>query len=444
MTANSTTSDGTAVVDPQKKREARRAIVAGAAGSVLEWYDFFAYGTAASLVFATQFFPGEDKTAGTLLAFATFGVGFVARPIGGFVFSHFGDRLGRKTILVITLLLMGIATALIGVLPPYAAIGAAAPALLVVLRLAQGFAAGGELGGAIVLALEHSDRNRRAYSTSFMACGVVGGLLMSSAVYTITTLSMSAEAFQAWGWRIPFLLSVVLVAVGLIIRSRVTESPVFEEVEAKGAQVKVPIVVVLRTHWKSVLVVVGARLIDNGVFFVYATYLLNYSTQQLGMNSSAALICLAIACVVALVLIPNFARLSDRIGRKPLFLFGAGFSIVAAFPLFGLVQLNNPIFFAIALILGISIGWGALTAVVGAFFAELFPANLRYSGITLGREIGSIFAGGLSPYIAAALFAATLSIWPVAIFAVALSAVSFLTVLFAPETKGRDLDTVVS
>ncbi|BBB00861.1 putative transporter [Actinacidiphila reveromycinica] len=423
-----------------QSKETRKAIVAGTVGSVLEWYDYFAYGTAASLVFGSVFFPNSSPSNGTLASFATFGVGFAARPIGGFVFSHFGDRLGRKTILVITLLMMGVATALIGALPTYAAIGWCAPLLLVVLRLVQGFAAGGELGGAIVLAVEHTTKDRRAYNTSFMACGVVGGLLLSSGVYTLITYLTTDAQFKAWGWRLPFLLSVVLVAVGMVIRARVTESPVFEEAQEAREQARMPIAEVLRYHWKSVLVVLGARLVDNGVFFVYATYLLSYSTQDLDMDSTTALICLSISCVVALLLIPRFATLSDRIGRKPVFLFGAGFSVVAAFPLFGLVRVGSPVPFTIALILGISIGWGALTSVVGALFAELFPTPVRYSGITLGREIGSVFAGGLSPYIAAALYSSYHSVWPIALFAVGLSVISFVAVAVGPETRGRVLE----
>ncbi|MBD0734722.1 hypothetical protein BGM09_17690 [Streptomyces sp. CBMA29] len=423
-----------------QSKETRKAIIAGTVGSVLEWYDYFAYGTAASLVFGSVFFPDSSPTNGTLASFATFGVGFAARPVGGFVFSHFGDRLGRKTILVITLLMMGVATTLIGALPTHAAIGWWAPALLVVLRLVQGFAAGGELGGAIVLAVEHTTKERRAFHTSFMACGVVGGLLLSSGVYALITYLTTDAQFEAWGWRLPFLLSIVLVVVGMIIRSRVSESPVFEEAEAAGERARMPIAEVVRHHWRSVLIVLGARLVDNGVFFVYATYLLSYSKQELDMNPTTALICLAISCVVALALIPQFARLSDRIGRKPVFLFGAGFSIVAAFPLFGLVRIGSPVPFTIALILGISIGWGALTSVVGALFAELFPTSVRFSGITLGREIGSVFAGGLSPYIAAALYAAYHSVWPIAIFAVGLSVISFIAVAVGPETRDRELE----
>ncbi|MFC4012039.1 MFS transporter [Nonomuraea purpurea] len=412
----------------------KRAVVAGGVGSVLEWYDFFAYGTAASLVFGHVFFPNISSAGGTLAAFATYGVGFFARPVGGVVFSHFGDRVGRKTILVITLVMMGVATTLIGLLPSYEAIGIAAPIMLVVLRLVQGFAAGGELGGAIVLALEYSGAKRRGFNTSWMACGVIGGLLLSSAVFTVCTAVFSETAFREYGWRVPFLISILLVATGIYIRLRLEESPLFDEVRKSAPEVRVPVVEVVRTHKRSLLVVMGARLIDNGVFFIYSVYLLNYAQTTTSLSSTAALIGLSTSCVVALACVPWFATLSDRYGRRPVFMAGAGFSIVAAFPIFALATTGNPLLFGLALVLGISVGWGLVTSVVGAYFAELFPARLRYSGITLGREISSIFAGGLSPFIAAALLAATGSIWPVAGYAILLSAVSLVAVYFGPET----------
>lgn len=424
----------------EARKEARRAVIAGTFGSILEWYDYFAYGTAAALVFGHLFFPAISPAVATIAAFATFGVGFFARPLGGWFFSHIGDRVGRRTVLISTLILMGVATALIGCLPTAEVIGLAAPILLVVLRLAQGFAAGGELGGAIILALEHSDKRKRGFNTSWMAVGVVGGLLLSSAVYTVVTLSMSTEAFLAWGWRIPFLLSIVLVVFGIIIRWRVTESPTFEKVVERDERARVPMGEVLRSHKRRVLIVMLARLMDNGVFFIYATYMISFGTGTLGLSNSATLIALSIACVLAIVLIPLYARLSDRIGRKPLFLAGAGFSIIAAFPIFGLFQIENPVTFCVALILGITIGWGLETAVVGAYFAELFPARVRFSGLTLGRELGSIIAGGLAPVIAATLLLQFGTIWAVAGFVVLLSLISFLAVVFGPETLNKTED----
>ncbi|WP_219465191.1 MFS transporter [Nonomuraea rhizosphaerae] len=434
MTQHPAEAEDTAVAPAADPASIRRAVMAGGVGSVLEWYDFFAYGTAASLVFGHVFFPNISSAGGTLAAFATYGVGFFARPVGGLVFSHFGDRIGRKMILIITLIMMGVATTLIGLLPSYESIGIAAPILLVVLRLVQGFAAGGELGGAIVLALEYSGPRKRGFNTSWMACGVIGGLLLSSAVFTVCTAVFSETAFQEYGWRIPFVVSILLVATGMYVRLKVEESPLFNEVRKSGNQVRVPVVEVVRTHKRSLLVVMGARLIDNGVFFIYSVYLLNYAKEATDLSSTAALIALSLACVVALVLVPWFASLSDRYGRRPVFMAGAGFSILAAFPIFAMATTGNPLLFGLALILGIAVGWGMVTAVVGAYFAELFPARLRYSGITLGREISSIFAGGLSPFIAAALLTTTGSIWPVAGYAILLSAVSLIAVYYGPET----------
>ena len=412
----------------------RRVLLASAVGSALEWYDFFIYGTAAALVFGELFFPKADPAVGTLLAFASFGVGFFARPFGGMVFGHLGDRIGRKPVLVITLLLVGAGTFLIGLLPTYDSIGIWAPILLVLLRLVQGFGAGAEYGGAVIIAVEHAPPGQRGFFGSWAAVGVTVGILMANGVFALFS-ALPREEFLSWGWRVPFLLSLILVIVGFYIRARLSETPVFSEIAVKNKAARSPVIEALRKHPREFLVVIGARLAENGLGYLFAVFALSYMTNQLKLPKSMVLQGNMLAYAVALVGIPLFSILSDRIGRRPVYIGGALFSAAFAFPFFMMINTQTPAIIYFALILAIAVGHAAMFGPQAAYFAELFGARLRYSGFAVARELGSVAAGGPAPFIAAALLIyAGGEPWWVAVYMVGLSLVSALAVYLGPET----------
>jgi len=413
--------------------------MASAVGSALEWYDFFIYGTAAALVFGEIFFPKSDPTIGTLLAFATFGVGFVARPFGGLVFGHLGDRIGRKPVLVITLIMVGAGTFLIGLLPTYNSIGVWAPIMLVVLRLVQGFGAGAEYGGAVIMAVEHAPPGKRGLFGSFAPLGVTVGLLLANGVFALFA-ALPHEEFVSWGWRVPFLLSIVLVLVGFYIRYRVSETPVFSEIAAKNAAARSPVIEAVKRHPREFLVVIGARLAENGLGYLFPVFALNYMTQQLHLPKTMVLEGNMLAYTVQLLTIPLFSVLSDRVGRRPVYMGGALFSAAFAFPFFMLVGTQSQPLIYFALILGIAVGVAAMFGPQAAYFAELFGARLRYSGFAFARELGSILAGGPAPFIATALLLyAGGQPWLVAGYFVLLSLITAAAVYFGPETYRSDI-----
>ncbi len=417
----------------------RRVLMASAVGSALEWYDFFIYGTAAALVFGEIFFPKSDPTIGTLLAFATFGVGFVARPFGGLVFGHLGDRIGRKPVLVITLIMVGAGTFLIGLLPTYNSIGVWAPIMLVVLRLVQGFGAGAEYGGAVIMAVEHAPPGKRGLFGSFAPLGVTVGLLLANGVFALFA-ALPHEEFVSWGWRVPFLLSIVLVLVGFYIRYRVSETPVFSEIAAKNAAARSPVIEAVKRHPREFLVVIGARLAENGLGYLFPVFALNYMTQQLHLPKTMVLEGNMLAYTVQLLTIPLFSVLSDRVGRRPVYMGGALFSAAFAFPFFMLVGTQSQPLIYFALILGIAVGVAAMFGPQAAYFAELFGARLRYSGFAFARELGSILAGGPAPFIATALLLyAGGQPWLVAGYFVLLSLITAAAVYFGPETYRSDI-----
>jgi MHS family shikimate/dehydroshikimate transporter-like MFS transporter len=416
----------------------RKVALASLIGTTIEWYDFFIYGTAAALVFPTLFFPEFSETAGTLAAFATFGVGFFARPVGGIVFGHFGDRIGRKTMLVLTLTIMGVATTLIGLLPTYAAIGVAAPLLLVVLRFAQGLGVGGEWGGAVLMAVEHSPAEKRGFFGSWPQMGVPAGLILSNLIF-LAVASLPEEQFLAWGWRIPFVLSIVLVAVGLFIRLRIMESPAFRRVQETNTEARMPIVDVVRTYPKQVLLAAGAFLVINAYFYILVSYLINYATAEAGMSNSAILTVVLISSVVSFFAMPLFAALSDRYGRRPIYLLGVAGMGVSAFLLFWATDTASFWLVLPAHIFGL----GALSMSYGpqaAFYAEMFGTRVRYSGISLGYQGGSIFGGALAPFIATWLFAQTQTSTSIAVYVAALAVLSFVCAFVATETYQVDIE----
>jgi len=418
----------------------KRVILASAVGSALEWYDFFIYGMAAALVFGDLFFPQSDPAVGTLLAFATFGVGFFARPFGGLVFGRLGDRIGRKPVLVITLMLVGGGTFLIGLLPTYETAGVWAPILLVLLRLVQGFGAGAEYGGAVIMAVEHAPPGKRGLFGSWAPIGVTIGNLLAAGVFALFS-SLPREEFLDWGWRVPFLLSVVLIAFGFYIRARVSETPVFAEIAAKNKAARSPVKEALRKHPREFIVVVGARLAENGLGYLFPVFTLSYMTQTLGMDKGMVLGGIMTAHALSLITIPFFSTLSDRIGRRPVYMGAALFSAVWAVPFFLLVNTGTPALVWLALIVAISVGVAGMFGPQAAYFAELFGARLRYTGFALARELGSIMAGGPAPFVAALLLAWWGGApWGVAGYIIILALITATAVYFGPETYRSAID----
>jgi len=417
-----------------------KVALASFVGTAIEWYDFFLYGTAAALVFNKLFFPTFEPLVGTLLSFLTYAVGFVARPVGGIIFGHYGDRIGRKTMLSLTLAIMGVATFAIGLLPTYASLGIGAPLLLVTLRLLQGFGLGGEWGGAVLMAAEHAPAHRRGFYAALPQVGAAAGLLVANGVFTLAR-GMPEDQFMRWGWRIPFLLSILLVGVGTYIRVRLAESPSFARIKADKAEARMPIVEVLRTHKKSVLLAMGARLAENVFFYIYTVTILTYVTQRVNVPKQTALTGVLIASGIDLFAIPFFGALSDRLGRRPVYLFGAAFSALFVWPFFRLVDTGEPGLIWLAIVLGVCIGHAAMYGPQAAFFSELFGAKVRYTGASLGYQLASVLGGGLAPLIAAGLFAWTGGAWwAVAVYMLGCAAVTLVAVFAASETGKRQLD----
>ncbi|ADD44963.1 MFS transporter [Stackebrandtia nassauensis] len=420
-----------------KRSSLSRVVGASLIGTTIEWYDFFLYGSAAALVFNKLFFPSDDPLTGTLLAFLTYAVGFAARPLGGLVFGHYGDRLGRKRLLVISLLLMGGATVLIGFLPTHATIGAAAPILLTVLRLVQGFALGGEWGGAVLLVSEHGDENRRGFWASWPQAGAPGGNLLATAVLALLAAFQSDEAFLAWGWRIPFLLSGVLVIVGLWIRLSISESPLFQQVADNPE--RLPILGVLREHWRDVLIAMGARIAENVSYYVITAFVLVYVTEHLKLPKGLALNAVLIGSVIHFVTIPLWGALSDRLGRRPVYLLGAIGVGVWSFAFFALLDTRAFWPTVLAVTIGLVLH-GAMYGPQAAFFSELFATRLRYSGASIGYQLASIVAGSLAPIIATLLLQSYDSSIPISIYVLGAAVITAIAVLVARETRGRNLD----
>jgi metabolite-proton symporter len=413
-------------------------VVASFIGTTIEWYDFFLYGTAAALVFNRLFFPTLDPLAGTLSAYGTFAVGFVARPLGGAVFGHFGDRIGRKQMLVWSLSIMGVATALIGLTPTYAQIGIWSPILLVVLRFVQGFGVGGEWGGAVLLAVEHSGGERRGFHGSWPQMGVPGGLLLSTGVFAAFSSWLPEPAFLAWGWRIPFLISVLLVAVGLFVRLRVLESPSFEKVKEARRESRTPLLDVFRDHPREVLIGMGMRFAQNVIFYIYTVFVLSYGEKTLGYPRSVMLRGVMIASFLGLFAIPLWSHLSDRVGRRPIYLAGGIFSLVVAYPFFWMME-RGAGFVAIAMVLAMNIGHDMMYGPMAATLSELFGTRVRYSGASLVYQLTSVVSGGVAPFIATVLLARYGS-GAVAAYVVACCAVTVVATWFLPETHRVKLD----
>ena len=390
---------------PAKGNALGRVVAASLIGATIEWYDFFLYGVVAGIVLNKLYFPTSDPLVSTLLAYATFAVGFVTRPLGGVVFGHFGDKIGRKSMLVITLMLMGGATFLIGLVPSYAQIGIAAPILLLLLRIFQGIGLGGEWGGAVLMAFEYAPPERRGLYASIPQIGLAIGLCLASGIVAALSFGLSEAQFLAWGWRSAFLLSAVLVLVGAYIRLNIMETPEFEKVKRDNREAAIPFVSMLRDHPKSVLAGMGARMVDGVVFNVFAVFAIGYLTQTLHVSRTQALLGVTISALVMCATIPFFGWLSDRLGRTQVYAWGSIITGLSAFPAFW-IFVNYPQDID-AIWLAMMVPFGILYASVygpeAALFSELFPARVRYTGISFVYQFSGIFASGLTPIIATAL-----------------------------------------
>ncbi|MGI4951177.1 MAG: MFS transporter [Janthinobacterium lividum] len=420
----------------------RKVALASLIGSTLEWYDFFIFGSAAALVFNTLFFPSYDATTGVIASFATFAVGFVARPIGGIVFGHYGDRLGRKAMLVLSLTMMGGVTFAIGLLPTYTSVGIAAPILLTVLRFLQGFAVGGEWGGASLMVVETSPDRRRGFFGSWPQMGIPAALLLSSGVMAlVTTLTTPAE-FAAWGWRVPFLLSGLLLVVGIFIRRRLAESPSFERLRATGTRQALPIATVMSRRKRVTLLLIGAQAAENASFYVFAVYTLVYLTGVLHLPRATALNALMIASVACLVMQPVFGALSDRIGRKRVYAGGMVFIGLFIVPYFLLIGTGSPALITLALTLGLVLGQSTTQSTQTSLFAEQYEAPIRYSGVSVAYQFATVVWSGPTPIIAAALFAWSGSWVPLAAYIIVAAVLSVLCILPLREAAGAALGPV--
>ncbi|MGI5993612.1 MAG: MFS transporter [Saccharomonospora viridis] len=432
MQTSTTSSSAQAKGGPPKKG----IFAASFVGTSIEWYDYYIFGTAAALAFGTLFYPEFSPVAGTLAAFGTFAVGFIARPLGAALFGHFGDRLGRKPMLVLTLVLTGGSTFLIGLLPTYAAIGVAAPLLLVILRLAQGFGVGGEWGGAVLIATEHATPKRRAIYGSFAQFGVPMGVLTSNLAF-LAVSGLTDEDFLSWGWRIPFLISFLLVILGFIVRSKLEDAPAFEKVKKQNKVSKVPLVELVKQHPRNLVLGSLAAIAPPAVGYTVTVYMLTYGTTEVGYERSTLLALIMSSTVVWMVTIVIAALLSDRFGSKLIYAIGALTAVVWPFPMFALVNTGKVelafLAFAVAAVVQ-----GIMAGAQGGLFTEIFDVRVRYSGISIAYQIGGMFGGALTPIVATALFGAYGSSTPLALYVTGLSLVSLLTVIGLKVNRGSD------
>ncbi|HEX7599784.1 MAG TPA: MFS transporter [Polyangia bacterium] len=415
-----------------------KVAIASLIGTAVEWYDYFLYGTAAALVFNKLFFPNYDPLVGTLLAFATFSVGFLARPIGGIVFGHYGDRIGRKKMLYLTLIIMGLATAIIGVLPTYNSIGIWAPILLVSMRLAQGFGLGGEWGGAVLMAVEHAPANKRGFYGSWPQVGAFIGLLLSTLVFRAVS-KLPEASFLSWGWRVPFLASLILVVVGVWIRTTIAESPVFEKMKEQKQEAKMPLLEAISKHPKNILIAMGVRFAENGLFYVFSVFSLTYISTYLKVPRVVGLNGLLWAAFIGIFTCLGWGALSDKLGRRPVYMYGAIACGLLAFPFFWMLGTKDPTMIALAIVIPVALGHAAMYGPQASFLSEMFSARVRYSGASFGYQLASIFAGGLSPLVATWLLSVGVAAGKgptyIAYYMILLVVITVVAVAFAKETN---------
>lgn len=422
------------------KKMMNRVLLASLVGSAIEWFDYFLYGTVAALVFNQVFFVTESPTVGLMLAYASFALTFFIRPFGGIIFSHIGDRVGRKKTLVITLSIMGVATVGMGLLPTYQAIGIWAPILLITLRLIQGLGIGGEWGGALLLAVEYAPKDQRGFYGSVPQMGIPLGMVLGTLALSLMSL-LPNEDFMSWGWRVPFIMSALLVVFGLWIRKGIDETPSFKDVQSRGAIPKLPIVDTLKYHWREVLIAVGAKFVETAPFYIFSTFIVSYATTNLGYSRTDTLNAVMIATLITTILIPIMGKLSDRVGRKPLYIYGTLAMIAYAFPYFWLIHQGSVLLLTLATILGLGIIWAPITAVLGTMFSEIFSAEVRYTGVSLGYQIGAALAGGTAPLVAVALLATFGNSYvPVALYIIFTAVVSLIAISLVKDRSNMSLD----
>lgn len=420
-------------------RKNKKVLIASLTGSAIEWFDYFLYGTAAALVFNKIFFPMVDPVIGLILSYLSFSLTFFIRPIGGVLFAHIGDRIGRKKTLVLTLSLMGGATVMIGLLPTYEMIGLWAPVLLILMRIIQGMGIGGEWGGALLLAYEYAPEKRKGFFGSIPQAGVTIGMLMATFIVSLMTL-FSEEEFLSWGWRIPFLLSSVLVLLGLWIRKDIDETPDFQKVKASGQVAKAPLRDTLKHHWREVLIAAGLKVVETAPFYIFSTFVVSYATSTLTYQKSQALEAVTLGALVATIMIPLMGLLSDKVGRQRMYaisVFVLGLFIV---PWFMLLNTGNTWGIVLATVIAFGVLWAPVTAVLGTLCSEIFSANVRYTGITLGYQLGAALAGGTAPLIATGLLAKYDGDWvPVAWYLAVTVTISLIAIFCASRVKRATL-----
>ncbi|MCK6842103.1 MFS transporter [Enterobacter roggenkampii] len=420
-------------------RKNKKVLIASLTGSAIEWFDYFLYGTAAALVFNKIFFPMVDPVIGLILSYLSFSLTFFIRPIGGVLFAHIGDRIGRKKTLVLTLSLMGGATVMIGLLPTYEMIGLWAPALLILMRIIQGMGIGGEWGGALLLAYEYAPEKRKGFFGSIPQAGVTIGMLMATFIVSLMTLFSEAD-FLSWGWRIPFLLSSVLVLLGLWIRKDIDETPDFQKVKASGQVAKAPLRDTLKHHWREVLIAAGLKVVETAPFYIFSTFVVSYATSTLTYQKSQALEAVTLGALVATIMIPLMGLLSDKVGRQRMYaisVFVLGLFIV---PWFMLLNTGTTWGIVLATVIAFGVLWAPVTAVLGTLCSEIFSANVRYTGITLGYQLGAALAGGTAPLIATGLLAKYDGDWvPVAWYLAVTVTISLIAIFCASRVKRTTL-----
>ena len=436
MTITATTATAPIPASVQSKMNA--IVFASCLGTVIEWYDFLIYATAAALVFNQAFFPTFDPLAGTLAALGSYAVGFLGRPLGGALFGHFGDRLGRKSMLVLTLFIMGLSTFFIGLLPTYQSIGVAAPILLIVLRIVQGIGLGGEWGGASLLVLEHAPADRRGFYASFVQIGFPVGLVLASLAFAFVT-KLPSEDFLAWGWRIPFLVSILLLALGTFVRWRVAETPVFEKLKATGGLAANPVGEAVSKNGKAFLVAVGLKLSEVSWVYMLTVFVVVYATTKLALPKQLMLDAVLYAAALELISLPLFGWLSDKIGRRPLYILGALFTILFAFPLFWMLESKSVALVITAVMIAMNFGHGMMFGPESAYFPELFGARVRYSGASFGFQMSAALGGGFAPIIATAMVGYFGGTSGVSLMMIGLALITLVAALLARETKGEPL-----